>query len=109
MMSKFIDEGFNRLIEWEKEFETHNEAILNSIEHKPEDFEELLEGARITDKIEWAKSPSFKPQYNPDKYGIFTLKYVDQWSVGMEGDSFEGYMYVEVEGYEKLLKIPYSC
>ena len=38
------------------------------------------------------------------------IKYiwVDQWSVGMEGDSFEGYIWVQIKE-NKYLKFRYSC
>lgn len=111
MTTQQENDAYNSLIEWEKEIQDHNENILRSIKHDPRNFKFLLdEGCTtITDKMEWVEEPDFEPEYSPDVYGVFTLTHVDQWSVGLEGDSFEGFMYVKVEGHEKWLKIPYSC
>ena len=33
--------------------------------------------------------------------------YVDQWSTGTEGDSFEGFIYANAKS--QWIKVPYSC
>lgn len=105
------NEAMESAIEWEKEVVEHNKKLMQTIKHNHKDFENLLDFANITDKIQWVDKDSFsaESQYDADKFGVFTLAFVDQWTTNMEGDSFEGYMYVEVDGYDKLLKIPYEC
>jgi hypothetical protein len=97
----------------ENEIYNHNMKIINSLTDNIDDYEiGLLDDGcvDVTGKIEWVEEPKhIKSQQNAEKYGVFTLKYVDQWSTGWEGDSFSGYMYVGVENHKKYLKIPYSC
>ena len=100
-------EAMQSLIDYEKEVFEHNKDILKGIDC--EDFKEMLDCCRITEKIEWSDAPNFKAENNPDVCGIFTLEYVDERSIGMEGDSYEGFMYIRVDGYDKYLKVPYSC
>lgn len=99
------------LIEWENEIFDHNEEILKTIKHDPDDFKTLMDDGcvRITDKMQWVEKPTFKPEQKPDVFGAFTLTHIDQWTTGMEGDSYAGYMYVKVDGFDKWLKIPYDC
>ena len=104
-----LDHAMKSLIDWEKEVQTHNDKILSSINYYRTDFKRLVEYSRITDKMEWVEKPTFKAEYNPDIYGVFTLEYVDQWSIGDSGDSFSGFMYVKVDGKKEYLKIPYEC
>jgi hypothetical protein len=100
-------EAMQSLIDYENEIFEHNQNILKGIDC--EDLQSILEEVTITGKMEWSDKPKFKAENPPDKCGIFTLEFVDQWSVGMEGDSFEGFMYIKINGYDKYLKVPYSC
>lgn len=52
-----------------------------------------------------------KGQYDctTDEYGRKLRKYsVDQWSVGIEGDSWAGHIYIELKP-NRYLKVPFSC
>jgi len=100
-------EAMEPLIAHDKEVQAHNAILLKDLDC--DDLNEILQDVYVDDKIEWVDEPRFEPEKNPDVYGIFTLKYVDQRSVGMEGDSFYGFLYIKVDGYEKYLKVPYSC
>jgi hypothetical protein len=103
------NDAMESLIEFEKEMQEHNSLILYIIGDEDNDFESLMDYCRITDKMEWVEKPTFKAEQNPDVYGIFTLTHVDQWSTGDSGDSFAGFMYVKVKGFNEWLKIPYDC
>ena len=46
--------------------------------------------------------------YQEEDWGSFKGIFVEQWSVGMEGDSWNGNMYIKLKK-DKYLKIPYSC
>jgi hypothetical protein len=70
------------------------------------DFKSLLDFAILTDKIEIVKKPEGEDQF--ESCGIFTKVYVDQYSIGMSGDSFSGYIYGKF-AHKKWLKIPYEC
>jgi len=70
------------------------------------DFKSLLGFAILTDKIEIVKKPEGEDQF--ESCGIFTKVYVDQYSIGVSGDSFSGYIYGKF-AYKKWLKIPYEC
>ena len=103
------NDAMESLIEFEKEMQEHNSRILYIIGDKDKDFESLMDYCRITDKMEWVDKPGFKAEQHPDVHGIFTLTHVDQWTIGDSGDSFAGFMYVKVNGFNKWLKIPYDC
>ena len=101
------EDAMNSLIAYEAEIKEHNDLLVKDFDC--EDFREIIDDIIIDGKMEWVDKPKFKPENNPDKYGIFTLEFIDQRTVGMEGDSFEGFLYVKIKGYSKYLKIPYSC
>lgn len=101
------DEAMQSMIDWEKEIDDHNNEILKDFNQ--DDLKELFIDIRITDKIQWVDKPTFKPEYNPDKYGIFTQEFVNQWSIGDSGDSYEGFLYLKVKGHKQYLKVRYSC
>lgn len=106
-LQKHWENAIQDLVNYEEEIFSYNQQIIKDFDC--EDLQSILEEVTITAKMEWSDKPKFKPEQNPDKYGIFTLEFVDQWSVGMEGDSFEGFMYIKIKGYDKYLKVPYSC
>ena len=103
------EDAMESLMKWESEIKSHNEEILKGIDYRSKDFMQLVEYCRITGKMQWVEKPTFKAEYDPDVYGVFKLEYVDQWSIGDSGDSFEGFMYVKVGVKKKYLKIPYDC
>lgn len=91
----------------EQEISQKNELLLNSIldETTKNDFVDLMEFCCINGEIEFVTEPSGDKQ-NED-CGIFKDVHIDQWSVGMEGDSFNGFIYASVAN--KWIKIPYYC
>jgi hypothetical protein len=103
------DEVFRHLSEYENEIFEYNMALLKKLcSSAIKNFKELMDCCSITNKIEIVDAPKGKFQKR-EKYGVFKKVYVDQWSVGMEGDSFEGFVYTNYGKSNKWLKIPYEC
>lgn len=109
------DQAWEKAIEdlqaYDEECNKHNKEIMEQVTAKVgdealEDFKELLDFANVTDKLEIVSKPDGDNQN--ESCGVFTEVWVDQWSVGMEGDSFEGFIYGKFADME-WLKIPYSC
>lgn len=93
-----------------KEITAHNEKILN--EYCPDEineFMEFLEDCSINGKFEIVDRVTGEAQDPAEEHGNLSLDFVEQWSVNQEGDSFHGFMYIHAQGYDKYLKIPYSC
>jgi hypothetical protein len=107
IMQKQYSDAMENLIEYQKKVVSHNIEIIKDFDC--EDLQDIFNDIDITGKIDWVDKPKFKAEKPADKYGIFTLEFIDQRSVGMEGDSFEGYIYIKIKGYKKYLKVPYSC
>lgn len=56
----------------------------------------------------WELCREPRGEYQQDEFGVIKGIWVDQWTVGLEGDSFEGYVCVQLK--EKLwIKGHYSC
>ena len=111
LTDKQFTEAMDSLHQWEQERIEHNakvmEKIISEVGNKAlEGYKQLLDGVDISDKIEIVDKPVGDKQ-NED-CGVFTEVWVNQWSVGTEGDSFEGFIYGRF-AKEKWLKIPYTC
>ena len=65
----------------------------------------MLDGCFCNGKIEKVGKPSGDKQN--EEFGIFKDIHVDQWTVGTEGDSFNGHIYARVKN--QWYKIPYYC
>jgi hypothetical protein len=96
---------------YDKDSIKHNKEIMEQVVAKVGyraivDFKKLLDFATVTAKFEIVSEPDGENQN--EVRGVFTEVWVDQWSVGMEGDSFEGFIYGKFSD-TKWLKIPYSC
>lgn len=92
---------------WEQEVQEHNTAIIKAMgAHAQQQFNEIIDGCRITNKIELVAKPDGNKQR--EKYAHFQEIWVHQWSTGMEGDTFAGFIYARVS-LGKWLKIAYDC
>lgn len=88
------------------EIRNHNEAIFNGFSKEElSDFKALLDYCYITEKIEFVDKPEGDKQ--DEECGSFKNIHVDQWSAGMEGDLYAGFIYAKYKN--KWIKIPYSC
>jgi hypothetical protein len=67
---------------------------------------ELMEWAEARGTIQIAKRATGNK--NKEDFGKIKTIWVDQWSVGMEGDSWAGYIYVRIKK-DQYLKIYYEC
>ena len=68
-------------------------------------FSELLDDCIINGEIEIVTNPSGENQHSD--CGIFTDVFVEQWSVGDSGDSYNGYIFGKYST-DKWIKIPYE-
>ena len=109
------DQAWQKAIEdlqaYDEECNKHNKEVMEQVIAKVgnkalADFKKLLDFADVTGKLEIVSKPAGDNQN--ESCGVFTEVWVDQWSVGMEGDSFEGFIYGKFANME-WLKIPYSC
>jgi len=99
---------YSKLLKWESEVCEHNNRILSEYKVNEDDFTDLLTDCDITGKIEIVKQPQGTEQ-TEEEYGNLTITHIDQWSIGIEGDSYSGFIYAKVKSIELWLKIPYSC
>lgn len=106
MTDEQIKKVYDDLAEYEYQINEHNNKIINSFgKTAMKHFIDMLEYCNVTEKIELIDKPNGDKQN--ENYGMFKNIHVDQWTVGMEGDSFAGYIYANVKG--QWIKVPYSC
>ena len=106
MTQEQIDKVYADLAAYEKEIADHNEQVLKSLGKKAQnDFEELLDCCNVTEKIKLVDAP--KGSDNKENCGVFKNVHVDQWSTNMEGDSYAGFIYANVNG--QWIEVPFSC
>lgn len=106
------DKIYEELTAYEADCYRHNERLLKVIKKvKGKTFykyilEILKESNRVDGKMEIVRKPC--GEFQKEKYGrTIDGIWVDQWSVGTEGDSFEGYVCVLLKP-NKYLKFSYS-
>jgi len=100
-------ECYEDMAKYESEVSEHNKTLIKSIgKYANRHFKNLLDYCDVTGKIEVVDKPYGSNQN--EKYGCFKEVWVHQWSVGWEGDSFEGYIYAKFDS-DKWIKVPYSC
>jgi len=101
-------EAFDAQVQYENSIAEFNWKILYSISSTAvDDFTVLTKECNVYDKVEIVEEPAGEPE-SEDGYGVFTSTQVDQWSVGMSGDSFQGNIYAKFSE-RKWLRIPYEC
>lgn len=108
LFDKEYAEAMEEIAKHERAVCDHNNSLVRSLgksAHK--DFKNLIDCCDVTGKIEFVDKPNGSNQSDDDS-GIFTNTHVDQWSVGIEGDSYEGFIYTQIPD-KRWLKIPYSC
>lgn len=106
-MTKEYKESMDAWTKHRNEIDEHNKKVFKQVGKTAlKDLEEILEGCNITDKIQIVRMPSGEDQN--EGCGIFTETYVDQWTMGISGDDFAGFIYVKFDE-NKWLQIPYEC
>lgn len=106
-MDEIASEVYGELARYEFEISAYNDSIIKSLgKRAPENFKALLDYADVTGKIEFVAEP--KGENQKEKHGVFCEVWVDQRSVGTEGDSYEGFIYAGLKD-NRWIKIPYSC
>ncbi len=103
-----MDNVYAALDKAQKDQDDHNTKILSENDVTWDNIKEVLDedGCEITGKIEVVEIPTGDDQH--ESRGVFKHVYVEQWTTGMEGDSFAGFEYLKLKN-GKWLKIPYAC
>jgi hypothetical protein len=109
---EFERQAYNSLIDHENECYRHNSRLLHTIKKvKGNTFykylQEIIKSCDcVKEKMEIVGEPGGK--WEDEQYGR-TIKgvWIDQWTTGTEGDSFDGYLWVQLKE-KKYLKISYS-
>jgi hypothetical protein len=97
---------YKELSEYNAEVAKHNDDIIKSFGEKAKkDFDRLTDCCEISEKITIVDNPKGDKQNNG--FGIFKDVYIDQRSIGLEGDSFEGEIYTKVKDVWYCL--PFYC
>ena len=102
-------EAFEQQLNYNRQVESHNNAILDGL---PDEVQASIELNVILEDVELNGEMGIYPEPKGEKqnesYTFFTEIYVDQWTVGMNGDSWEGHIYAKY-AEEEYLMIPYKC
>lgn len=107
-----MEEGMKAWADYERSIFVHNNRLLKAIKSvKGKTFSKYIneiikECDNVTDKMQIVKEPV--GNFQKENYGR-TIKgiWINQWSVGMEGDSWNGTVCVELRP-NKYLKFSYS-
>lgn len=100
------DDAMKSLMEYDKEVCDHNNKLYRSVGATNREMSGLLFHCNVSGKMSIVDKPSGEDQ--SEDCGIFTQVFVNQQSVGTEGDSFEGDIYAKFDD-NKWLKIPFEC
>lgn len=104
-----MNAAFEALAKVEQEVQDQNKALLKTIGRKASyNLNNILYGCDLSRHEPLSIVDSPKGSNQDEKAGCFKEIWVQQWSVGMEGDSYSGYIYARFAA-DKWLKIPYSC
>lgn len=99
---------YERVMDVAYAYEDENKEFLKSIKCNEQDWEDLLDGVDVRGNITTVAYPEGTKQH--ESHGMFKDVHIHQWGVGIEGDSWEGYIYCLFSKNKNLwLKIPYSC
>lgn len=119
IINKFIDNReqeakvWEDLAKYEEEVWRHNQRLLRAVKKvKGRTFHKYLLSIiescdRVKDKLEIDKEPNGDWQKETDCGRTIKEVWVDQWATGTEGDSWDGYLWVQLKA-NKYLKISYS-
>lgn len=99
---KMVDE----IVKEESEERAHNSKLLEENGIPDKALESLLDGCCLNGKLEIVSEPT--GTNNNEQCEYFQETFVDQWSVGISGDSFAGFIYGKF-AENKWLKVPYYC
>lgn len=110
-----MENGMDEYFKGIEQVDRYNNRILKAIKSvKGKAFYRhlvsLIKDAGSVDWNEWeiVKEPNGAKQKETEFGRSIKHIWVDQWSVGTEGDSFEGYIYVQLKK-NKYLKFRYAC
>lgn len=104
------DQAFAELSAFEDEVFSDNKALIEKLGIPQEEMDILMQDCDYShhEKISIVPLPGGDDQSPYEESDYFKEIWIEQWSVGMSGDSYEGYIYAKV-GKKQWLKIPYYC
>jgi len=108
----YMKEVMDDLAAYDNETDRINMRIFKAIENQIgkgflNDLKALIEDSECKDRFSIVDNPTGKFQQESG-FGCITGIWVTQYSVGMEGDSWAGTIWVKLKDY-KYLEMPFSC
>lgn len=102
------EHAYEQLTKWEEEVANSNETLLIRYNVPDSAMLLLMEDCEYShhEKIEIVDVPAGEDQTSYENNPYFDEIWVDQWSVGMSGDSYEGHIYAKLEN-DVWLKVPF--
>jgi hypothetical protein len=99
-MHKVMDEYIHAEMEMEAEISKKNERILKAVRNqKGEDYYKCLldfiNDSEVNGAMQIVRKP--KGEFQRESYGVIKNAWVEQYSVGDTGDSFEGFVSVKLK------------
>lgn len=115
--SQMYEEVYKPMDDYEKEIGRSNQRLIKAIrKSKGKTFtknlqnclKDLADGCCHTAQMKYELVRQVTGEFQKEPWGR-EIKgvWVEQWTVGMDGDSFEGYMYVQIDS-KRFLKVNYS-
>lgn len=100
------NEAFEAKVNYENEIISHNSQLLANIGAPQNEIDYLINDASVSGKMQIFDEPTGDNQN--EHYDFFSNIFIDQWTLGIEGDSYGGFIYAEFQD-KKWLRIPYNC
>jgi hypothetical protein len=110
-----MEKGMDEYFKWLQEVDKRNNRVLRAIKSVKGKtyYRHLISYLKDASVTEWSEFEIVREPLGDEQkvteYGRSIKKeWVEQWSVGTEGDSFEGYIYLELK-LGRYLKFRFSC
>lgn len=109
---KMMDEMYESMAAYDREVERSNKRLCKAILNQLgttflKEIMAVAHESEVQNKMEIVRETTgeYQKEYG---YDCFEGYWVDQWSVGDSGDSFNGYIYIQLKE-NRWLKMYYSC
>ena len=109
---KAMNEHYTEMVRYEEDVSRVNNRIFSVIEKYigagfVRDLSRYIEELNCCEPFYFKDEPIGKFQ-EENESGCITGVWIEQWSTGMEGDSYSGNISIKLKDYKWLI-IPYSC
>lgn len=111
------DEVYKPIVEWGEQIQKNNEALMKEIKKEVSGslyygicryLKDLKENSYYVDQMEYKIVDKPQGKYQKEKWSKdLQGLWVEQWSEGMEGDSWAGNVYIQI-GKDRYLTVNYS-